>query len=202
MSEGAVTADFPEVKRALRQRIIALRDALTPELRRAHSERICAAILKLEAYREARRVAGYMSFGSELETRSLLEQVLADGKRLALPRIDSGMTHLELYEVEDLAADLKPGPWGIAEPDPQRCRKVADLKEFGFILVPGVAFGVRGERLGYGKGYYDQLLRRAGDGIPRIAGAFSLQVADGIPMGPLDQPVHRVVTESGHFDTT
>lgn len=197
-----MTADFPEVKRALRQRIIALRDALAPELRRAHSERICAAILKLEAYREARRVAGYMSFGSELETRSLLEGVLADGKRLALPRIDSGMAHLELYEVEDLAADLKPGPWGIAEPDPQRCRKVADLKEFGFILVPGVAFGVRGERLGYGKGYYDQLLRRAGDGIPRIAGAFSLQVADGIPMGPLDQPVHRVVTESGHFDTT
>lgn len=202
MSKSAVTADSREVKRALRQRIITLRDALVPELRRAHSERICAAILKLKVYRAARLVAGYMSFGSELETRALLERVLTDGKRLALPRIDSGMTRLELYEVGDLAVDLKPGPWGIAEPDPRRCRKIADLKELGFILVPGVAFGARGERLGYGKGYYDHLLRQVGDGIPRVAGAFSLQVADGIPMGPRDEPVRLVVTEAGNFDTT
>ena len=136
-----------EVKRTLRQRIIALCDGLSEGQRRSHSGRICAAILELGAYREARMVAAYMSIGSEPETRALAQHALTSGKGLALPRINRGKDGLELYEVRDLAADLKPGVWGIPEPDPGRCRPVADLGELGFILVPGVAFGPEGERL-------------------------------------------------------
>ncbi len=188
-----------EVKRTLRQRIIALRDGLSEGQRRSHSGRICAAILELGAYREARMVAAYMSIGSEPETRALAQHALTSGKGLALPRINRGKDGLELYEVRDLAADLKPGVWGIPEPDPGRCRPVADLGELGFILVPGVAFGREGERLGYGKGYYDRLLRQVGSGIPRVAGAFSLQVIPGVPMEPADEWIDLVVTEAGSF---
>ena len=130
-----------EVKRTLRQRIIALCDGLSEGQRRSHSGRICAAILELGAYREARMVAAYMSIGSEPETRALAQHALTSGKGLALPRINRGKDGLELYEVRDLAADLKPGVWGIPEPDPGRCRPVADLGELGFILVPGVHSG-------------------------------------------------------------
>lgn len=186
-----------EMKRALRQRIIALRDALGPDTRRSFSERICAALLELEAYRKARTVAAYMSVGGELHTGGMVRNVIESGRCLVLPRIDREAGELELYEVADLGAQLKPGVWGIPEPDPLRCRRIADVGSLDFILVPGVAFGPGGERLGYGKGYYDRLLRRAGNRVPRIAGAFSLQVTEGVPMGPGDERVHRVVTEIG-----
>lgn len=185
------------MKRALRQRIIALRDALDPDTRHSFSKRICAAIFELEAYRKAGAVAAYMSVGSELETREMVRNVIESGRRLVLPRIGREADELELYEVADPGSQLKPGVWGIPEPDPQCCRRLADLASLDFILVPGVAFGPKGERLGYGKGYYDRLLRRTGNRIPRIAGAFSLQVTEGVPMGPGDERLHRVVTEIG-----
>lgn len=188
-----------DVKRALRQRIIALREALAPEARRSFSERICAAILELEAYRRARTVAAYMSIGSELQTGALNRDILSGGRRLALPRVNRETGELEIYQVTDPASELKPGVWGIAEPDPARCRRILDLGELDLILVPGAAFGPEGERLGYGKGYYDRLLRRAGSGIARVAGAFSVQVTEGIPMGPADERIDLVLTESGRF---
>ncbi|MHA1744157.1 MAG: 5-formyltetrahydrofolate cyclo-ligase, partial [Candidatus Heimdallarchaeota archaeon] len=63
---------------------------------------------------------------------------------------------------------------------------------------PGVAFDLRGHRLGYGKGYYDRLLREVsslGRGALFIGLAYEFQVLDKIPHGSDDVPVHKIVTE-------
>jgi 5-formyltetrahydrofolate cyclo-ligase len=60
------------------------------------------------------------------------------------------------------------------------------------ILVPGLAFDLRGHRLGRGKGYYDQLLRGLG-GIT-CGVAFDQQIVAGIPVEPHDVRVNRVLT--------
>jgi 5-formyltetrahydrofolate cyclo-ligase len=65
--------------------------------------------------------------------------------------------------------------------------------------VPGVAFTRRGDRLGYGGGFYDRLIRGL---VPRpalVAGAFELQVVAKLPMMEADQRVDRVITESAEY---
>lgn len=80
---------IPSVKQALRKRIIALREQLPADARAASSAAISARITELEAYRQADAVLGYMNFGAEFASEIWIPQVLADGKRLALPRVRS-----------------------------------------------------------------------------------------------------------------
>ncbi len=185
--------NLPSAKKALRESVIARRDALDVPQRREHSARILERLLLLPEYREASVVAAYASFGSEFDTSGFLGNVLSAGKQLLLPRINKAERRLELRQVNDLQSELVAGVWGIREPD-GHCplRPGADVD---FILVPGVAFTAKGERLGYGGGYYDRLLTGVRPQTCRAAGAFSLQIVDDLPTGEHDQRVHLIVTE-------
>jgi 5-formyltetrahydrofolate cyclo-ligase len=179
-------------KKALRASVIARRDALDPETRRTGSQTITAKLIALPEYRAAAVICAYVSFGSEFDSAAFCSDVMASGKRLLLPRINRKTRMLELREVKNLGGDLVAGVWGISEPG-ERCR-IVPWSAAEFLLVPGVAFTVTGERLGYGGGYYDRLLSGLGAKTPRIAAAFTLQVVNSIPTGPNDQRVHLIVT--------
>jgi 5-formyltetrahydrofolate cyclo-ligase len=183
-----------EAKRQLRARILTAREALGPGQRDALSAKIVARVRALPAYRAARVVAAYASFGSELATASFLKDVLGSGKLLLLPRVDRRARVLAFHPVRDLA-DLQSGPWGIPEPDPARC-PAASLEEVDFMLVPGVAFTTKGARLGYGGGYYDRVLTGLALRTAKIAAAFSVQMVESLPMAPGDRRVDGVLTES------
>jgi 5-formyltetrahydrofolate cyclo-ligase len=141
-------------------------------------------------------VLGFASFGSEIETRSLLDEVLASGRILVLPRIEREARRLALHWVRSLATDLRPGPWKIPEPDPARCGPAAP-SDVDFVLTPGVAFDPDGGRLGYGAGYYDRLLAAWPPPLPAlVAAAFELQIVPAVPVLAGDQRVDLVVTDS------
>jgi 5-formyltetrahydrofolate cyclo-ligase len=141
-------------------------------------------------------VLGFASFGSEVETRAFLHRVLASGRALALPRVDRGARRLVLHWVASLDTELRPGPWGIPEPDPARCRLAAP-PEIDFVLVPGVAFDPDGGRLGYGAGYYDRLLAAWPLPLPPlVAAALQIQIVPVVPVLAGDHRVDIVVTES------
>jgi len=185
-----------EAKSALRRVILARRDALDPGLRTHHSRAALDRMRRLPSFREAPVVLAYASFGSELDTRALLDDVLGGGRALVLPRVDRQARRLVLHEVRDLAADLLPGTWGIPEPAPARCRRVAP-DEVEFVLVPGVAFDPDGGRVGYGAGFYDRLLGEWPAPLPPlVAAAFELQIVPAVPVLPADHRVDVVVTES------
>jgi 5-formyltetrahydrofolate cyclo-ligase len=184
------------VKAALRREVSARRDALDPDTRARLSAAALARVAGLAAFRRARAVLGYASFGSELDTCPLLEQVLAGGRMLVLPRIERAARRLALHQVGDLDTELRPGVWGIPEPAPDRCRAVAP-GEIDFVLVPGLVFDPRGGRIGYGAGYYDRLLAGWPPPVPPlIAAALELQVVPAVPVLPTDRRVDLVVTES------
>ncbi len=181
-------------KAELRRRILAARDRLTPAERAARSRLVFDRVVGLPAFQRAAAVLGYASFGSEPETAGFLETVLAAGKVLVLPRVDRPSRALALHRVARPAADLRPGVWGIPEPDPARC-PAARLADVDFVLVPGVVFDVHGGRIGYGAGYYDRLLAGCPPGPALVAAAFELQLVDAVPMDAHDRRVDRVVTE-------
>jgi 5,10-methenyltetrahydrofolate synthetase len=181
-------------KAELRMRILARRDALAPEQRASLSAAIFKTILALPAFATARTVLAYSAFGSEPLTGPFLEAVLEGGKALVLPRIDRASRRLALHRVTAPGTDLRPGVWGIREPDPARCPPVG-IEVIDFALVPGVVFDVEGGRIGYGAGYYDRLLAGRTDRTALVAGAFELQVVEVVPMAEHDRRVDRVVTE-------
>lgn len=186
-------------KSEIRKQILARRDALSAAQRRALSERITARLLELEAYRRARCVMAYMDFGSEFGTVGFIADLLAQGKLLVLPRVDRGSRVLGLHTVRDPDQQLEAGAWGIRQPRADMCPAVSSA-EIGFVLVPGVAFTPRCERLGYGGGYYDRFILSLGAQRPvLVAAAFALQVVTELPMAETDQSVDCVVTEDAEY---
>lgn len=197
-TEGAHLA-LRNRKRELRKAAIERRDALPADARREAGRVITQTALAMAEYREARAVMSYCGFGSELDTGPFNATVLASGKRLVLPKIDRATGRLAVYGVADPETDLVAGVWGIREPDPDRCTRVA-LADIDYVLVPGAAFDRNCGRIGYGKGYYDQLLASlaaAGRDPWRVAGCFAVQVVESVPMEPFDVPMHALVTEFG-----
>ena len=193
-----ISEDPQSWKGDLRKRLHAQRNALALEDRERYSEAIIGSILALEAYRRARTVMGYMTFGSELMTGAFADDALRAGKILVLPLMRRAENRLGLYRARDLSADLAPGPWGIRQPRPDICEP-ANLSDVDFVLVPGLGFNARGDRLGYGRGYYDRLLAGRRPDTALVAGAFHLQMVDRIPVEEHDVRLDRVVTERTMF---
>jgi 5-formyltetrahydrofolate cyclo-ligase len=185
-------------KADIRKQVLARRDALDAERRSALSRVITTRLLAHDSYRAAGCVAAYVSFGGELETGPLIADILTQGKTLALPRVDRESRGLKFYAVRDLERDLAAGVWGIRQPRPDICAELAPAT-LEFVLVPGVAFTRRCERLGYGGGYYDAFIRGMAHRPALVAGAFELQLLPELPTTERDQAVDIVVTEAAMY---
>jgi len=186
-------------KNEIRKQVLAKRNALSAAERKSLSSSIIARVLALDAYHRAGCVMAYVGFGSEIETMDFIADVLARGKILVLPRVAPGSDALGIHVVSEPARQLEAGVWGIRQPRRDLCPE-APPSQVEFVLVPGVAFTRRCERLGYGRGYYDRFIRSRATKPPAlVAAALELQVVPRLPMSETDQRVDVVVTESGEY---
>ena len=187
-------------KKALRKRILALRDALSFDERQRKSAVIQSRLFSLPQFIASRTVALFVSFRSEVLTESIIRGALSLSKVIAVPVTDLTRKQLSLSRLMDFDADLAPGTWGILEPKPGCIRPVA-LNEPDLVITPGAAFDRQGRRLGYGGGFYDGLLKSMTVRKPAIALAFALQIVDEVPFDPShDQPVDMIITEDEIID--
>jgi len=200
MGGDASHAMTQSLKQSIRKNIIALREQLSPDTRAAHSAAITSRLMQLPQYQQADTVLGYMNFGAEFASEIWVQQVLADGKRLALPRVNRHTSQLDLYWVDDPENQLAAGLWGIREPVVERCERLNSLNEVEFALLPGVAFSRNGARLGYGGGFYDKLLARMTHKPALAAAAFALQIVERIPLEATDVKVEWIITEQETID--
>lgn len=187
------------LKKDIRKTTLAQREQIPAGTRAAHSAAISERLLRLPEYQQAGTVLGYMNFGAEFESSLWVERVLAEGKRLALPKVNRHAGHLDLYWVDDPENQLAAGMWEIREPIVERCERLKSVNGVEFILLPGAAFSRDGARLGYGGGFYDKLLADLpSDRAQRpvlAAAAFALQIVESIPQEPTDVRVDWIVTE-------
>ncbi len=161
---------------------------MLPSQRSAKSREIEERLFSLPEFKSARAILFFVSFRSEVETVPMIRRVLGDGKRVILPKVKG--KELELFEIHNFDKDVSPGAWGILEP----CETApAKLDALDIILVPGAAFDERGNRIGYGAGFYDKLLSEFKK--PTIAIAFEQQIVPKVPTDPHDMPVQKIVTE-------
>ncbi len=187
-------------KSELRQTIRALRRDLTDKDER--SRRIFERLRQLPRYHAAAVVMFYIDVRSEVRTREALQSELAGQRSIVVPYCDDD--ELTAWRLESWDK-LSPGRFGILEPcAPSRLRieHQVDPTTIDVILVPGVAFDARGNRLGSGRGFYDRLLPRLRDDAWRIGLAFDCQMVDEVPADAHDVPMDCVVTETGVHGVT
>lgn len=159
---------------------------MTPPAMADASEKIRAQIPCLPRWREARTVAAYAPLPGEPDLRPL---DWADAMRLLLPRIEGD--NLVFHHVTR-PADLRPGAFGVPEPDPASC-PVADASVADIIIVPGLGFTVGGARIGRGRGYYDRFLASLPPRVLRVGVCFREQIVAELPREPHDEAVDIVL---------
>src|SRR5215469_9900681 len=143
-----------DTKDDLRRRIRGQLKAMAADERARLSKQACLLLEKQAVWRKARTIFFYAPQPEELDVWPLLRDSIAAKKTAALPRFDSATGRYVACEIEDLTRDIGSGQFGIREPG-GHCIAIPPNR-LELILVPGVAFDAQGNRLGRGKGFYDQ----------------------------------------------
>ena len=178
-----------------RSQILSKRDHLSSSTLSYLSKKITDNLRGLKEYQTSRMPLIYVSFRSEADTHQLIIERLNSGLEVAVPKTDVTNRQLGTYLLRDWEKDLRPGAYGILEPDV----KVTPLirpSQIDMVVVPGSVFDRRCGRYGYGGGYYDRFLSIEAPQALRIGLAFSLQVVPEIPLKTHDQKMDIIVIEN------
>jgi 5-formyltetrahydrofolate cyclo-ligase len=182
--------EIPELKNALRSQMRTALAAVSPAVRMAASIEACDRLKSQMPCAAA--VLFFAPLPDELDVWPLLEESLALGTTCALPFFDAGTGNYGAREIKNPAAEIVTGKFGVREPS-GNCAEIP-LDKFNLILVPGMAFDLSGNRLGRGRGFYDQLLGTAA-GI-KCGVCHDGQLFPEIPAEPHDVKVDFILTPS------
>ena len=161
-------------KKELRAQIRKLKRAMTEEQIVEASARLGELFIETPEYKAAKTIYGYLPYNQEVRTVPMLEQALRDGKKVAVPKCYGD--EMRFIYMDDLSK-VAPGYADIPEP-------IAD--------DPVMAFTEKGDRMGYGGGFYDKFLAAEPE-HPTVALCYAFQMVESLPTEEYDIPVDRVV---------
>lgn len=151
-----------------------------------HRELRLADLMRIDGFCSANVIFCYVSFGSEIGTHSLIDELIENGKTVAVPRCDDLSGNMSAVVIESLSS-LEKGSFGIPEPQGVPLSKGS----VDAAVVPGAAFDKSGFRLGYGKGYYDRFLA---DISPLTIGVCHRELlTDELPHAEHDIKLDRII---------
>lgn len=178
-------------KEELRRSYLTKRREMPPEQLALWSAQMEAHAHAFIKERDFDTVMLYAAFRGEPETAGLIRRLLAEGRRVALPKCypDSRMEAFVITEPEQ----LMPGAFGILEP-PETC--LLARQEQSLVIVPGCVFGRDGGRIGYGGGFYDRYLAGCKKAV-KAGLCYSFSLLDAVPKEDFDVKMDLVVTENG-----
>jgi 5-formyltetrahydrofolate cyclo-ligase len=177
-------------KTFLRRQFLQQRQAMSVELWREYSDRICIHLQHCPQFTGARTILTYQSYRQEPDLTPLFTD---RSKQWGLPRCLG--TELIWHRWQP-SVPMVTGAYGILEPTPELPK--LEPNDVDLILVPAVAIDRYGYRLGYGGGYYDRL--RADpvwQKIPTIGIVFNFALVDILPIDPWDLKLDAMCTELG-----
>ncbi len=191
-------AAMAALKTDLRRAAMARRDAVPADARVAAAQALATRPWPAAdvAIGPGVVVSGYSPLKSEISPLPLLRRCAEAGAALALPVV-VGRGHPLIMRTWAFGAPLKAGVWGIREPPPAAPEVFPDI-----LIVPLLAFDRRGNRIGYGAGYYDMTLARLRAMKPVLAVgiAFAAQEVAAVPTAAWDARLDLVLSERETID--
>lgn len=188
-----------EQKKSIRKLIMEKKNQLSSDYIFKSSREITKTLIGTSAFQTANTVMCYLSFGKEVDTEMIIAQCFKEGKTVLIPVIlkkEDGTSYMEASQLIDPESDLAPGIMGILEPKSHTIR-IRDPKIIDLVIIPGLAFDEKGNRLGYGAGYYDYFLERIREDCNQIAITYSFQLLEKIPTQEHDKKIRNIITERG-----
>ncbi len=182
--------DKRAIKKETRKNIIKERDNLNTETKKSMDNKIIEKLIMSETYKRARGIFIYIGFGSEINTKIIIQDALKSEKEVYVPKvIKKDMILIKIDSLENLVTSS----YGILEPIGDKSD--FDVNKLDLIIMPGVAFDEMCNRLGYGGGYYDKFLEQNNIECKKIALAYELQVLDKLEVEVHDIKVDLIITE-------
>ena len=173
-------------KKELRAMIRAKKRAMTEEQIETASCQLGEMFAACDAYRQAKTIYGYLPYNQEVRTIPMLERALAEGKRVAVPKVFGDQ--MKFIYMTDLSR-VEKGYAGI--PEPIDDKQVAD-DPTALVLMPGLAIDSDGHRIGYCGGFYDNFLAEEPD-HPTVALCYDFQMLPQLETEEFDVPVDCVL---------
>ena len=136
----------------------------------------------------------YVEGENEVRTKNILKRALTISKILVLPAFEPERFKTSILKVDHLDKDLQPGPRGMSQPNPARC-KLVPVQKIDIAIIPGLAFDEKGGRIGSGRGYYDRLIPELPATTRKVALAFEEQIIPQVPSESHDRHVDIIITD-------
>ncbi|HUB16759.1 MAG TPA: 5-formyltetrahydrofolate cyclo-ligase [Acetobacteraceae bacterium] len=180
----SISPDLIEAKRALRQRMLAAREAWDPA---AAGLALMRVVLQQAPPPSDAVLSGFWPIGKEIDIRPLLHALHERGHTIVLPVTPKRGNPLSFrrWRPGDL---LEPERFGTFRP-------VGEAAVPDFLLVPLLAFDRRGHRVGYGAGFYDRTLAALPARRYALGVAYAAQELPEVPAGPADIRLDAVATD-------
>jgi 5-formyltetrahydrofolate cyclo-ligase len=196
---NGLSVDQQNEKKLIRQAVgLALRTMSDKEYQRLN-KKIYQKFFELEFVRQAGMIMVYYSIGREVETVSLIEKLLRQGKRVGLPvcRDDLGLDVREIHSLSQVQL-RNIGKISLFEPLPGL--PLVRPEDLELMVIPGLAFDRTGNRLGHGAGYYDRFLHQLPSSIFKLGLSYEFQVIPKVPVSRDDMGIDGLLTDRHYND--
>lgn len=183
-------------KEEIRKLFLEKRRKLDPHEVTIHSRKILEHLFESPIFYQAKHIMTYMSNQNEVQTDDLVSKAINLQKVVSVPVCNPKDTTLFPSQITGLSM-IEKGYFGLREPKKEMIRPV-DPKKIDLVIVPGVAFDPKGNRIGHGKGYYDRFLETLNPLVPKIGLAFQSQIVrEHWHVSQWDIPMDGIMTEEG-----
>ncbi|MBP3567647.1 MAG: 5-formyltetrahydrofolate cyclo-ligase [Lachnospiraceae bacterium] len=185
-----------EKKKKIRSAYLEKRNQLGEEKRAAASKKIREWVFANKRFKAAKTIFVYASYKSEVATKEIIQGALRKGKQVAVPKVHGD--RMFFYEIQSWE-ELFPGYQGILEPQITGKEPIVPT-DGDVMLLPGTVFDRKGNRIGYGGGYYDRYLERIWEGYGHkpylMALGFACQISPKkLPVEEHDKKMDCILTE-------
>jgi len=191
--EIPVNKKVKEQKRKLRKYILNKLKVQKEVSRARKSYKVQEKLFSCLEFKEAKNILFYASFDGEVDTFKMIKEAKRNKKNIALPVIKERAKTIVPSLVNSFQKTFVKNVYGISEPKKEHIKPIAK-ENIDLVIVPGVAFDKKGNRLGRGKGYYDRFLKTLPRHVFTIGLAFDFQVIPRIPYQKNhDLPVDKIL---------
>lgn len=183
-----------KTKSEFRNYISKKRDTLSCSEKNKKDNNIYKSIINSDLFMKSKVLFIYISFGNEVDTHKIIEYALDSGKEICVPKVISRLKGMRALKINNLK-ELEVSNYGILEPKDNA--EEVFLENMDLAIIPGLAFDLKGGRIGYGGGFYDRFFSNTNASIRKIALAYELQILDGLPLEDHDITIDGIITENG-----
>lgn len=179
-------------KKEIRQQLRAAMTGIPPAVLHERSIQACLGLTRTPEYARAEILMVFLSLPTEVDTTSLVLQAWRDRKRVLAPKVSWEQRRMLPIQIDSLSDDLSESPLGIREPADGVPIPLANID---LVIVPGMGFDLKGNRIGRGRGFYDRFLAHRDWAGVACGLALEDQVVEEVPVSEHDRKVQMLVTD-------